>query len=274
MSTICNLAFIGFGEVGRLFSKQLREKSSDIQIAVFDLKLAQPENAAPLIEAAQESGVRLARSAADAASGAQLIISAVTADAAELVANEAAYYLHPGQIFFDINSASPSTKTRCAHTLLSRDLDYVEGAVMAPVLGPGIKVPILTGGGKSQEVTEALNALGMNLRHVSDKIGRASATKLCRSIMIKGIEALLIDSANASAHWGVSEDVFASLNQTFQGADWAELAKLMDQRVAKHGVRRAAEMREAAAMLADMGRDPGLVKAVADSHQRRATAKD
>jgi 3-hydroxyisobutyrate dehydrogenase-like beta-hydroxyacid dehydrogenase len=271
MFKINKLAFIGYGEVGRLFAQQLRD-GSGVQISAFDLKLNSAEDAAPLIAAGQASGVHLARSAAEAASGAEIIISAVTADAAAEVAEEAAAYLAPGQIFFDVNSASPSTKTGCAKALEAKGLDYVEGAVMAPVVGLGIRVPILIGGARAAELTEALNGFGMNLRHVSDRIGRASATKLCRSIMIKGIEALIIESANASAHWGVSEDVFASLNQTFQGADWAELAQLMDRRVAKHGVRRAAEMREAAAMLADMGRDPELIRAVADSHQRRAAS--
>ena len=271
MFKINKLAFIGYGEVGRLFAQQLRD-GSGVQISAFDLKLNSAEDAAPLIAAGRASGVHLARGAADAASGAEIIISAVTADAAAAVAEEAAAYLAPGQIFFDVNSASPSTKAGCAKALEGEGLDYVEGAVMAPVVEPGIRAPILTGGARAAELTEALNGFGMNLRHVSDRIGRASATKLCRSIMIKGIEALIMESANASAHWGVSEDVFASLNQTFQGADWAELAQLMDRRVAKHGVRRAAEMREAAAMLADMGRDPELIRAVADSHQRRAAS--
>ena len=270
MAKIDKLAFIGFGEVGRLFSQQLRDRTG-VSIAAYDIKLDDAQQANPLVAAAAASGVELARRAAEAATGADIVISAVTADAARQVAAEAAAYLKPGQVFFDINSASPSTKSEAAQSLAARNLDYVEGAVMAPVLGPGISVSILTGGPRAQEVTEGLNALGMNLRCVSKRIGRASATKLCRSIMIKGIEALIIESANACAHWGVADDVFASLNQSFQNADWAGLAGDMDQRVAKHGVRRAAEMREAAAMLADMGRDPQLALAVAASHVRRAS---
>jgi 3-hydroxyisobutyrate dehydrogenase-like beta-hydroxyacid dehydrogenase len=269
MSKTGKLAFIGYGEVGQLFSRQLRE-GAGLDVAAHDIKLEQPDLAAPLELAARAGGIVLAASAAEAACGADIVISAVTADAAEQVAREAAAWLKPGQMFFDINSASPSTKNRAAQALADKGLDYVEGAVMAPVAVPGLKVSILTGGARAAELSARLNALGMNLRCVSDRIGRASATKLCRSIMIKGIEALIIDSANACAEWGVAEDVFASLNTSFQHADWAELAEAMDSRVGKHGVRRAAEMREAAAMLADMGRDPGLALAVADSHARRA----
>lgn len=263
------IAFIGYGEVGTLFARQLLA-AGPVAIAAWDIKLVADETAAPMRAVAAADGVRLAADAADAARDADVVFSAVTADQAEAVARSAGDWLKPGQIFFDINSASPATKARAAAVLAEAGLDYVEGAVMAPVAIPGIRVPIFSGGQRAAALTGALNAFGMNIRAVSDTIGRASATKLCRSIMIKGIEALIIDSAAAAAQWGVSDDVFASLNATFREADWAELAPLMDQRVARHGVRRAAEMREAAAMLADMGRPGDLALAVAGAHARRA----
>lgn len=263
------IAFIGYGEVGQLFAQQLIA-GAKASVSAYDIKLDNPETATPLREQATRDGVRLARSAAEAAEGVELVFSAVTASAAEEVAREAASYLRPGQVLFDINSASPNTKTRCAASLAARGLDYVEGAVMAPVAEPGIRVSILTGGAKAAPLSVRLNELGMNLRPVADTIGRASATKLCRSIMIKGLEALIIDSTRASRHWGVSDDVFASLTQTFPSIDWPRLAETMDARVARHGVRRAAEMREAAAMLAEMGLAPGLSEAIADAHDRRA----
>jgi 3-hydroxyisobutyrate dehydrogenase-like beta-hydroxyacid dehydrogenase len=263
------LAFIGYGEVGQLFARQLLARPG-ARIAAYDLKLDDAARAAPLREAAARDGVRLAASSDDAARGADIVISAVTADQAEIVARAALRWLAPAQILFDVNSASPATKSRAAQMLADAGLSYVEGAIMAPVVGPGIDVSILAGGARAGEVETALNGLGMNIRTVSQRVGRASATKLCRSIMIKGIEALIIDSARASAHWGVAEDVFASLDASFPGTDWARLATTMDSRVARHGMRRAAEMREAAAMLAEMGLDGTLTQAVAAAHERRA----
>lgn len=261
------LGFIGYGEVGRLFAQQLRARCD---ILAHDIKLADEAAARPLREAARLAGVRLEPALSRLCAGAQIVISAVTADAAETVARNAAAQMHPGQIFFDINSVSPATKSRSAAIFAAQGVDYVEGAVMAPVNGPGIGVPILTGGGAAEKLGQRLNAMGMNLRVVSGEIGVASATKLCRSIMVKGIEALIIDSARACAYWGVGEEVFASLNFTFAHADWAQQAVAMDARVAQHGLRRAAEMREAAQMLEDMGLRPDLVRAVAASLARRA----
>ena len=269
MSNILRLCFIGYGEVGQLFARQLAAKPG-IAISAYDLKLGSDEDARPLREIASKDNVRLGTSAADAAKGATIIISAVTASSAEAVAFEAAGYLTPDQTLFDLNSASPTTKARCASMLEAKGLEYVEGAVMAPVAELGISVSTLVGGKRAQAVVDSLVPLGFTLKAVSNEIGRASATKLCRSIMIKGIEALIIDSARASKHWGVSDDVFASLDASFPGTDWEKLAETMDKRVARHGIRRAAEMREAAVMLREMGLEPGLSEAIADAHQRRA----
>ena len=88
--------------------------------------------------------------------------------------------------------------------------------------------------------------------------------------MIKGIEALIIDSARAARAWGVADDVFKSLNDTFPGIDFAKLADTMAGRVRQHGIRRAAEMREAADMLDDLGVNSELARAVADAQERGA----
>lgn len=265
------IAFIGFGEVGQTFSRGLLANEG-VAIRAFDL-LFGSEAGQRLETAARELGVVCASSAQEACSGALFVVSAVTADRAEVVAAEAARWLRPGQIFVDVNSAAPSTKQRAAQAVEASGADYVEAAVMAPVLKPGLKVAILAGGPKAEAAAGALNRLGMNLTPVSEQFGRASAMKLCRSIVIKGLEALMVDCAAACEAWDVKDPVFASLHATFPSIDFHALAADMRERVATHGVRRAAEMREAAEMLAAAGLVPGLAAAVADAQQRGARAK-
>jgi 3-hydroxyisobutyrate dehydrogenase-like beta-hydroxyacid dehydrogenase len=148
--------------------------------------------------------------------------------------------------------------------------DYVEGAVMAAVAGPGLKVHILAGGAAAQEAADLLNPLGLNLTPVASEIGRASATKLSRSIVIKGIEAILVQCAAAARRWNVEADVIASLKATYPGIDWPRQVEYAAERVGKHGLRRAQEMREAAAMVADLGLDPVLCDAVAAVQEKGA----
>ena len=261
------IAFIGFGEVGKRFARDLIANDG-VSIAAYDIIVDDPDRRPALEEAAHAIGVTCSASAKSACHGADIVISAVTADKTETVAADAARFLTAGQIYLDVNSASPSTKKRAAARVNISGASYVEAAVMAAVLKPGIGVPILAGGPAAEAAAERLNKLGMNITPVAREYGRASAIKLSRSIMIKGIEALIVDCARASRHWGVEREVYGSLGQTFPSIVWSELADAMAERVGKHGVRRAAEMREAADMLAEMGLEPGLARAVADAQER------
>ncbi|WP_161139341.1 NAD(P)-dependent oxidoreductase [Propylenella binzhouense] len=263
------IGMIGFGEVGHVFAKGLL--AGGATIAAYDLLFDDPEAAAAATRDARSVGVVPAATNAEACEGADIIFSCVTASQALAVARKTAGSMRAGQVFFDVNSVSPATKRAAAEAVEAAGADYVEGAVMAPVLGPDLKVPILGAGRRAGEIAERLNALGMNIRPVATEIGRASATKLCRSIMIKGLEALIIDCTRAAAAFGVTEDVFKSFYNSYPGMDWDEIAATMPGRVEKHGLRRAAEMREVAAMLRDLGMDGSLADAVADRHERYAT---
>jgi 3-hydroxyisobutyrate dehydrogenase-like beta-hydroxyacid dehydrogenase len=267
--TMTELAFIGFGEVGQTFARGLLGQDR-VRLAAYDLLFDRPEKRGELIARAETLGVRVAADAADASRGARIVVSAVTAATAGEVAEAAARYLEPGQIFFDINSASPGTKQMVAGAVEAAGAQFVEGAVMAAVAGPGLKVPILAGGTAAGTAADILNPLGMNLTPVAIEIGRASATKLARSIVMKGIEAALVQSAAAARRWDVEAEVIASLQTTHPGIDWKKQVANAGERVARHGIRRAEEMREAGAMLADLDLDPGLCLAIAAVQERGA----
>ena len=268
-NTPIRMAFIGFGEVGQRFSADF-SATGRVVIAAYDILFHVPDRGAACIAAANDGGIGIAPNAASACEAAHVVISAVTADAVETVAREARHYLAPGQIFLDVNSAAPSTKQRAARDVEAAGAHYVEGAVMAPVAKLGIGVPILAGGPFAEQTAALLRDLGMNITAVAYEHGKASTIKLCRSIMIKGLEALMIDCARAAKTGDVEREVYGSLAETFPSIDWPALAEIMVARVARHGKRRAAEMREAADMLGDMGLDASLALAVAEAQGRGA----
>lgn len=269
MTNALHIALIGYGEVGKIFAREFLARGVRT-ISVYDIKLDEPATRDAMRADAETAGACVAPDAAAAALRADVVFSCVTASAALDVAREAAGYLKPGQMFLDINSASPGTKKQAAAAVAASGADYIECAVMAPVPGPGLRVPILAGGPRAEHAALLFNALGMNIRAVATDYGRASAMKLSRSIIIKGLEALLIDCASAARAWGVEHEVFASLNQSFPSLDFAALANQMAGRVHEHGIRRAAEMREAAQMLCDIGLNGALAEAVADAQERGA----
>jgi 3-hydroxyisobutyrate dehydrogenase-like beta-hydroxyacid dehydrogenase len=254
------IGFIGFGEVGQLFSRQFAERG--VCVSVYDILFEDPVLGADL-KGRAAPGVRAAGSAADLCRTSRLVVSAVTADQAVAAAREAAPALTSSHVYVDLNSVSPTTKRLVAETACRSGAGFVEFAVMAPVSGPGLGVPILAGGEPAEHVAAALNPLGMSIAVVGPDIGVASATKLCRSIVIKGMEALMVDLNLAAERAGVLPAVLASLAASYPGLDWAEIARLMPSRVRQHGVRRAAEMREVGRMMGEYGLDGSLAEAIA-----------
>ncbi len=263
------ISFIGFGEVGTRFARDLMSHPH-VSISAFDKKMNDATTAGSVQDRAKSTRVLLAPTVADAARDATFIISAVTASQTLTAAEAARAALRPGQIYFDVNSAAPSTKQAAAKIIEASGAAYVEGAVMAAVAKPGVAVPILAGGKAAVSMAETLNALGFKITPVAEEIGRASAMKLCRSIVIKGLEALMVDCSEAAKRGNVEAEVYASLAGTYPSIDWRALAATMRERVETHGVRRSEEMMEAAEMIRDVGLDSSLAQAVAAAQRRGA----
>jgi 3-hydroxyisobutyrate dehydrogenase-like beta-hydroxyacid dehydrogenase len=266
------IALIGYGEVGRILAEDLRVQG--LEITAFDLKLQCEATATPLREHAAAHGVPLADGPAPAVAGAELVISAVTASQAVAVAQAAAPGLAPGAFFLDFNSASPGAKGQAAQAVNAAGGRYVEGAVMTSVPPYRIRVPLLLGGPEAAALAPLLNALGFDAKVVSEQLGVASATKMCRSIMIKGLEAMVIESFTTARHYGVEDAVIASLQETFPGIDWEKQGAYFFQRVIEHGRRRSEEVREVAQTVREAGLEPWSAAGTAERQACMADLAD
>jgi len=125
-------------------------------------------------------------------------------------------------------------------------------------------VPMLLGGAQAEALAATLAGWGMDARAVSEKLGVASAIKMSRSIMIKGLEALVIESYATARHYGVEDHVLPTLAETFPQIDWERQGAYFFSRVVQHGKRRAEEMREAAQTVQEAGFEPLMAEATAD----------
>ena len=196
--------------------------------------------------------------------GADLVVSAVTASQAVAVAEACAPGLKPGAFFLDFNSASPGAKCRAAAVVDGAGGCYVEGAVMTSMPPYRIKVPLLLGGPHAAALLPRLAELGFAAQVASDNLGVASATKMCRSVMIKGLEAMVIESFTTARAYGVEDAVLASLKETFPGIDWEQQASYFFQRVIEHGRRRSEELREVAETVREIGLVPWSAQGTAE----------
>jgi len=248
-----HVALIGYGEVGRILAEDLR--AAGVAVSAYDLKLGSAAGDAMRTHARQH-GAALSESHAAAAGEADLVISAVTASQAVAVAEACAPGLRRGSFFLDFNSASPGAKVRAAAIVNASGARYVEGAVMTSVPPYRIKVPLLLGGPDAGALLPLLGDLGFVAKIASPRLGVASATKMCRSVMIKGLETMVIESFTTARHYGVEDAVIASLQETFPGIDWERQGAYFFQRVIEHGRRRSEEVREVAVTVREAGLEP------------------
>jgi len=260
------IAFIGFGEAGQTIVRGLLAAGAP-RIRAYDILFDDPADAGRLREAAGSLGVAAARNHEDAVRDADIVFLAVTASSSLQAALSCLPGLKKGQLFLDINSVSPRRKIETAARVAPTGAAYVDVAVMAPVAPYEHKVPCLIGGPGAAALLPRARALGMKMDLVSEAVGQASAIKMFRSIMIKGLEALVLEAMLAASEYRVEERVLASLEETFPSLDWEKLSGYMLERVVSHGRRRAAEMREVAETLQGIGIEPLMAAATAARQQ-------
>ena len=257
------ITIIGFGELGRILGHDLAD--CGVAVSVYDSLLNQAQSRNRVMEEARKANVRLAENLGDAIADAELVISAVTASSALDVARAAANFLRSGQFYMDINSISPETKRKIAVVIGPTGAEFVEAAVMASIAPKRLKVPMLLGGSCAAELASRLRLLGMETTAVSDRIGVASAIKMCRSVMMKGIAALAIESLFAARRYGAEDAVIASFDKTYPNMGWSgSFPDGLIRRAVEHRRRRAAEMREVAETLKDAEIVPFMASSTAE----------
>ncbi|MEO0419412.1 MAG: DUF1932 domain-containing protein [Pseudomonadota bacterium] len=204
-----------------------------------------------------QAGMTTASDLATAVSGARMIVSLVTADNALEIVRESAPLINPGSIWCDMNSISPQTKIKSAHIIEQCGGRFVDAAVLAPVIPAHMQVPLLLSGSAAEDARRELSALNFaDIRVIDDQVGRASAIKMVRSVMIKGIEALTGEMMAAAEAAGVTHEVLSSLDASISQGNWSDRAAYNLARMAQHGERRAAEMEEVASTLISLGIQP------------------
>lgn len=276
-----SLCVIGFGEAGQAIAGGLREAGVE-RISAWDILFPEPEGER-LRQAGAQIGAKVAASAAEAVQGADMIISAVTAASSLDAARSVKAHLTGNPWYLDINSVSPGRK-RETEDCLDGAARYVDVAVLAPIHPARHQTQMLLGGANAAAIEPILQALAMKVSVAGPRTGSAAAIKMVRSVMIKGIEALTLECFLAANRAGVVDEVALSMRNNYPALDWHKVMDYNLERMASHGVRRAAEMDEVADTLRELGVDPLMATATAARQREmgaigkdqrvRATLKD
>ncbi len=262
MTKITQVCLLGFGEVGQTLAEDLTS-SGDLSLCTFDTKFS-VRDSVPSRALESHPRIKGCDSAEAAANGCELVVSAVTA-AEDLAATESTVTgMDRGTVYLDLNSVSPATTNAAATLVEAAGGCYVEAAIMSPIGPKRIESPMLLGGPHAEAFVAVAESLGFaGARCTSAELGRASAAKMCRSIIIKGIEALITEALLPARRFGVESEVLGSLQDLLPGVDWTSQARYMIARSLEHGTRRAEEMREVAETVREAGLDPLMSAACA-----------
>jgi 3-hydroxyisobutyrate dehydrogenase-like beta-hydroxyacid dehydrogenase len=257
------VAFIGFGEAGTAFLSGWGDDRPET-VAAYDIKTEAEGTRQALLDRYLALGVSGGDTPAGAVSGVDAVFSVVTADQALAAAEAAAPYITPGTLWFDCNSCAPGTKRRAAAAIDAAGGRYVDVAVMAPVHPKRHHVPLLIAGPHSEAGEAVLLALDMKPKRAGDEVGRASAIKMLRSVMVKGMEALTAECFLAARRAGVEEEVIGSLEASDPDIPWRRRGAYNLERMMVHGARRSAEMVEVARTVDELGLGGRMAAATAD----------
>lgn len=205
----------------------------------------------------------------DAARGAGLVLGVTAAaDAASALA-QGLDAIPRRALYADLATASPGLKRQLAATAAGAGLRFVDVALMAPVPGTGLRTPALASGPGASAFVAELAPLGMPVEHAGDEVGRAAARKLLRSVVLKGLAALVVESMRAAEVAGLAGETWENVVAQITAADEALVRRLVIG-TGRHAVRRADEMEATVELLTDLGIEPTMAGATAVQLRRMA----
>jgi 3-hydroxyisobutyrate dehydrogenase-like beta-hydroxyacid dehydrogenase len=250
---MAEVGFIGFGEAAFNIAKGLGKEGLEGIIAYDKFWNVSP-NSELIGKRANECGVALVPSLEALVKDAEIVMSAVSADMAVSLAKTSQPFLKKNQLYVDLNATSPMTKEEI-DSILSPVALFVDCAVMGPVPNYGHKVPVSVSGNGATTFIEKMAPYGMNITFMDSPAGSASASKMFRSIFMKGFVMLLLEMLVAAHKYKVEDDVLKSVKKTLTAGDLLEIINGLIARGVIHSERREHEMDEVIATLNALGVD-------------------
>jgi len=233
------VAVIGLGEAGSHFANDLAELG--VKVSGWD----------PELRYKLHPGVIFAGSNPEAVRNANIILSVNYASESKAIARELVPYLEASAVYCEMNTAAPSLKMAVEKILQPSNVRFVDVAIMSPVPQSGIKVPLLASGPGAQALAEILKPYHLNLNILSEVTGEAAENKLLRSIVFKGVSAVLGEAIAAGEKMG-KQDYIRSQIKSILSCD----EDMIDQFVKDtplHAKRRKEEMEAVREMLKNKG---------------------
>jgi 3-hydroxyisobutyrate dehydrogenase-like beta-hydroxyacid dehydrogenase len=262
------IGFIGFGAVASTFARAMAARG--VEVYAYDLLLEGEGGRETLARRAGESGVRFLP-AAEVAGRVDLVLSTAATHVALDIARAWSAHLGPGQTYVDLNSTAPQVKVAIGEVLAPSGVTFVEGAIMGAVGATGAETRILLGGACAGETADALRQAGLNAEAYSEEVGRASTFKMLRSILAKGLEALLIEFMVSAHRAGMADELWDELARMTARVPFERLAANWVQTHPVAYERRYHEMVQVAETMRGLGIEPLITAGTLGVFERSRT---
>jgi 3-hydroxyisobutyrate dehydrogenase-like beta-hydroxyacid dehydrogenase len=259
MSKPLHIAILGLGEAGSIFANDLC--ALGIAVSGWD----------PLPKRSLHKNVRFAASNADAAKDADIIFSVNLLSASEVIAKEVLPVLNAGKIYAEMNTSSPQKKMAVDEILKPSGVQYVDLAIMAPVPPKGIKTPFLLSGPGAKLLKEKLEGYNLNIEVLSETTGDASTKKLLRSIVYKGVAAVICEAMEAGKAFDAEDYIREQISLVIGGNN--ELIDRFLEGSYTHAERRIHEMDAVVSMLQNKNIEPFMSQAATSNLKKIKKSK-
>lgn len=245
------LGLLGFGEAARRLAKDLTQAGFS-NILAYSRSGAKAQPGDPLHQSAQAAGVTLVKTVGTLAKKSDIIIVLTPGKSALPALKKILKYLRPDHLYVDASSNSASNMEKAA-VLIGDKAKFVDASIMGPVDLMGIKVPFAASGPHATAFRELMVPHGMVINVVGVNPGDASAMKLIRSVLMKGLAGLLLETMEAARRRNILDEVIEDSSVTFNDIPFQKIIKRYVGGTAVHCERRIHEMKECLELLHDMG---------------------
>jgi 3-hydroxyisobutyrate dehydrogenase-like beta-hydroxyacid dehydrogenase len=265
------IGFVGFGEAARCFATHLASRGTTGMVAFCDGKSNRPPYSTAFRQSAAACGVILVDTLAELMNQAEIVFSAVVVATAAAVGESIARRVRPGMLVVDINASTPQAKRLLAAKVAAQGGAYVDANLMGAVSIYGAEVPLYSSGDGAVRFAETFSPFGFTIELAGHQAGTAAAVKMLRSVVTKGIEALVIEALVAATIAGVREEALRGICEPMNATSFSKFVDMCVRTDVLHAERRAVEMEGVAGGLRELGIDPIMTDATARRLRQSAT---
>ncbi|WP_429029390.1 DUF1932 domain-containing protein [Bradyrhizobium sp. I1.14.4] len=208
-------------------------------------------------------GVELADSLQELMARADVVFSAVVVATAVSVGQSIAALVRPGMLVVDVNASTPRAKRLVGNAVSANGGSFVDANLMGAVSIYGAAVPLYCSGDGAERFAALFAPLGFTIEHAGPEAGTAAAVKMLRSVVTKGMEALIVEALTAASLAGVRSEALRGICEPMDATRYSTFVDMCVRTDVLHAERRAVEMDGVAEGLREIGLQPIMTEATA-----------